>query len=331
LNDLRKTEDRRQQLIASYGLPKVFLAVHTGRMNFTSALLRLQLAVVLFYCTSQLHAQAPSLTAQQVINKMREAAGVTVMPNTVDTIKAGDAQTVVTGIASTITPTMDVLRRAVAAHDNLIITHEPSFYNHLDQDTIVKNDPVYQEKQAYIREHGLVLFRWHDGAHARKPDFIMEGWKQKAGWAVTKIEPEQPQMYISTPVTVNALAQKLQAATGARVVRVIGDPNLTVTKIAYMPGAPGAARQIVTLERDDVEVLVGGEVPEWETISYVWDAQQQGRHKAMILMGHFTSEEPGMETFATWLKAVLPGMKIDFIPAGEPYWLPGHPPAAKKQ
>jgi putative NIF3 family GTP cyclohydrolase 1 type 2 len=300
-------------------------------MKSVPVLLRLQLVIVLFSGASQLHAQAPTLTVEQVIAKMREAAGVTVMPNTVDTIKAGDPQTIVTGIASTITPTMDVLRKAVAAHDNLILTHEPSFYNHLDADTLFKNDPVYQEKQAYIREHGLVLFRWHDGAHARKPDFIMEGWKQKAGWVTTTIEPGQPEMYTSAPITVNALAQKLQAATGARVVRVIGDPNLTVTKIAYMPGAPGTARQIVTLERDDVEVLVGGEVPEWETISYVWDAQQQGRHKAMILMGHFTSEEPGMENFATWLKTVLPGMKIDFIPAGEPYWLPGHPPAANKK
>lgn len=299
-------------------------------MNSVSALLRLQLAAVLFASALQLHAQAPSLTVEQVIAKMREAAGVTVMPNTVDTIKAGDPQTVVTGIASTITPTMDVLRKAVAAHDNLILTHEPSFYNHLDADTLFKNDPVYQEKQAYIREHGLVLFRWHDGAHTRKPDFIMEGWKQKAGWTTAKIESGEPEMYTSAPITVNALAQKLQAATGARVVRVIGDPNLTVTKIAYAPGAPGEARQILALERDDIEVLVGGEIPEWETIAYVWDAQQQGRHKAMILMGHYTSEEPGMENFAAWLKTVLPGTKIDFIPAGESYWLPGHPPATKK-
>ena len=36
-----------------------------------------------------------------------------------------------------------------------------------------------------------------------------------------------------------------------------------------------------------------------------------------------------MDNCATWLKTVFPGMKIDFIPAGEPYWLPGHPPARR--
>ena len=262
-----------------------------------------------------------TLTAEQVMAKMREAAHITAAPNTVDTIKAGDPATVVTGIATTISPTMEVLRKAVAAGDNLIVTHEPSFYNHLDATDLYPGDAVLAEKMKYIADHKLVLFRWHDGAHARQPDFIMEGWKAKAGWASAHRAAGEPMLYTSAPVTVQALAAQLKKATGAQVVRVIGDPKLTVTKIAYAPGAPGAARQIKTLERDDVEVLVGGEVPEWETISYALDASQQGRHKALILMGHYTSEEPGMQTVAEWLKTVVPDVKVDFIPAGEPYWL----------
>lgn len=270
---------------------------------------------------SAMPAQQQARTAQQVIAAMRQAANITVAPNTVDTIKAGDANTVVTGIATTISPTMDVLRKAVAAGDNLVITHEPSFYNHQDKADLYPNDPVLAEKLKYIADHHLVLFRWHDGAHARQPDFIMEGWKATAGWTSAHRDPGEPMLYTSSPITVQALAAQLKRATGAKIVRVIGNPNLTVTKIAYAPGAPGPERQIKALERDDVEVLVGGEIPEWETISYAWDAQQQGRHKALILMGHYTSEGPGMAEVATWLKTVVPGMKVDFIPAGEPYWL----------
>jgi putative NIF3 family GTP cyclohydrolase 1 type 2 len=273
-----------------------------------------------------LSAQAQqAFTAEQVIAKMREAAGVTVAANTVDTIKAGEPTTVVTGIATTISPTMDVLRKAVAAHDNLIITHEPTFYNHLDADTLFKADPVYAEKMAYIHQHGLVIFRWHDGWHQRKPDGIAEGWMKKAGWQAYQHKDNQ-YFYTVPPTTVRALAQQLQAKMGNRIVRVIGDPSLPVSKVAYAPGAPGEARQILALERDDVDVLVGGEIPEWETISYAWDASQQGRHKALILLGHYTSEEPGMENCAEWLKTVFAGMKVDFIPAGEPYWLASHPP-----
>jgi putative NIF3 family GTP cyclohydrolase 1 type 2 len=272
-----------------------------------------------------LSAQAQqSLTAEQAIAKMREAAGVTVMPNTVDTIKAGDPSTVVTGIATVIAPTMEVLRKAVAAHDNLIITHEPTFYNHQDADTMFKNDPVYAEKMAYIREHGLVIFRWHDGWHARRPDGIAEGWVQKAGWQQYQHADNQ-YLFTLPAITVDQLAKQLTEKMGNRIVRVIGDPKLKVTKAAYAPGASGEARQIQALERDDVEVLVAGEIPEWETISYTLDAVQQGRRKALILLGHYTSEEPGMDNCAVWLKTVFPATHIDFIPAGEPYWLSGHP------
>jgi len=33
-----------------------------------------------------------------------------------------------------------------------------------------------------------------------------------------------------------------------------------------LPGAGGSASQIKMLERDDVEALLIGEVPEWETV-----------------------------------------------------------------
>lgn len=271
-----------------------------------------------------------TLTAEQVVAKLRMAAELKPLPQTVDTFKAGDPKTVVTGIATTISPTMDVLRKAVAAHDNLIITHEPSFYNHRDEDTLFRNDPVYQEKLAYIREHKLVLFRFHDGAHMHRPDFIMEGWKNKMGWTTSKRDGDGPELYTTNPIKLSALAAQLRKATGARAIRVVGNPDLVVTKLAYGPGSPGEARQIAALERDDVEVLIGGEIPEWETISYVWDAQQQGRHKAFILLGHYTSEEAGSNDLAKWLRGVLPGMKIDFIPAGEPYWIAGEPPASTR-
>jgi putative NIF3 family GTP cyclohydrolase 1 type 2 len=286
----------------------------------------LSLALFTFMCSPLAHTQT-SFTAEQVVAKMRAAGAITPATNTVDTFKAGDPTTVVTGIATTISPTMDVLRKAVAAHDNFIITHEPTFYNHQDADTLFKNDPVYLEKLKYIQDHKLIVFRWHDGAHSVKPDETMQAWQQKAEWTTAHREGNGPLLYTSAPITLKALALKLQATTGGRILRVIGDPNQTFTKLAYAPGAPGETTQVAVLERDDVEVLIGGEIPEWETISYAWDASQQGRHKALILLGHYTSEEPGMDVAATWLKTILPGTKIDFIPAGEPYWLPSHPPS----
>ena len=78
------------------------------------------------------------------------------------------------------------------------------------------------------------------------------------------------------------------------------------------------------MERDDVQALIVGEAPEWEAVEYARDATAEaragvGKPKALIVLGHEPSEEAGMQNCATWLKTKLPGMRIDFIPAGSPF------------
>lgn len=205
------------------------------------------------------------MTAQQAIDRIVKATGATLPAKTVDTIKAGDPNMPVTGIATAFWPTMDVLRRAVAAGDNLIVTHEPTFYNHLDENTFFVNDPVYKEKLAYIEEHHLVIWRFHDTWHMRRPDGIAEGFAAQAGW--TKNEnpgsiDEQGFFFTVPQTTLHALADDLQKKFHARVIRIIGDPEMKLTHVAYAPGASGEPVHIKLLERDDVEVLLIGEVPE---------------------------------------------------------------------
>jgi putative NIF3 family GTP cyclohydrolase 1 type 2 len=95
---------------------------------------------------------------------------------------------------------------------------------------------------------------------------------------------------------------------------------MKVAHVQYLPGAQDEVYQIKSLEREDVEVLVTGEVREWETVEYVRDAMLQKRHKALIMLGHEISEEAGMEGCARWLRTQFPGMRVNFISAGEPYW-----------
>jgi hypothetical protein len=55
------------------------------------------------------------LTAGRVVERIRNNADCTWSARTVDTIKAGDPDTPVTGIATTCFASMDVLRRAAAS------------------------------------------------------------------------------------------------------------------------------------------------------------------------------------------------------------------------
>src|SRR6187401_83865 len=111
---------------------------------------RIVASVVLVLCACLTgHAQqASTLTAREVIERIKTHVNVPWSEQTVDTFKAGDPDTPVTGVAVTMMATFDVIRRAAAAGQNLVITHEPTFYGHQDDVTALEQeqDAVYKAK-----------------------------------------------------------------------------------------------------------------------------------------------------------------------------------------
>lgn len=268
-------------------------------------------------------AAAEPLTAGQIIEQIKAHIGVAWREETVDTIKAGDPNTPVTGIATTMMATFDVIKRAQAEGKNLIITHEPTFYSHQDKSDVLEkeNDSVWADKLKFIVDHKMVIWRFHDHWHMRRPDGIMEGVLNALAWqkfynADTRL------VKLPSAVTLEALAADVQKKLGAKVLRVVGDKQMKVTTIAMQPGAGGPVGHRRALQRPEVEVLLIGEVPEWETIEYVNDAVAQGKRKALLLVGHIPSEQPGMENCAVWLKTFLTGVPIGFVATIEPFWTP---------
>jgi putative NIF3 family GTP cyclohydrolase 1 type 2 len=267
---------------------------------------------------------APSIaqkpTARQVVERIRQNLGVPWAEPTIDTFKDGNPDTPVTGIAVTMMATQDVLQRAAAAGDNFIITHEPTFYSHADAlDALEKaGDPVVAAKRAFIREHGLVVWRFHDNWHRRRPEGIQTGMVKKLGWE-KYAHADDPWTFTLPPTTVGALARVLSRRLDASALRIVGDPALRVTHVALTGGFPGFEAQRSLLARDDVELLVMGEAHEWETIPYATDAVTQGRHKAMIVLGHVPSEQAGMEEATRWIRGFVTEVPVQFIATKEPF------------
>jgi len=265
--------------------------------------------------------QATRPTAAQVIERIQKNAGVAWRSQTVDTFKAGDPDTPVTGIATTMMATYDVLRRAAAAGDNLIITHEPTFYGHKDETAALatENDAVLAAKQAFIEEHHLVVWRFHDHWHARRPDGIQTGMIRALGWEKFK-NANDDRLFVIPETTLDSLASNIKERLGIRTLRVVGDPALRVTKLAVNLGYPGFPGERHMLQRDDIEALVMGEGLEWETIEYGADAAAEGKHKALVILGHIPSEQAGMEDCAVWLRGFVTEVKVEFIATAEPFW-----------
>jgi len=264
---------------------------------------------------------ATTPTAQDVIDRIKAHVGVPWRVKTVDGIKAGAADTPVTAIATVMMATFDVLKRAAANRQNLVITHEPTFWSHPDDISLLGNDSLYLEKLAFIKQHGLVVFHFHDHWHALKPlDGIAVGMMRKLGWT-RYADADNPQRFTLPVTTLGALAHELATKLDDRTVRVVGDPNLPVRRAGsswgYFSQFPGIPQL-----NSDVDVMIVGETREWEIVEYAQDLVSAGRKKGLVILGHVVSEQWGMEYCAEWLKTFVSEVPVTFLPMHEPWWSP---------
>ena len=155
---------------------------------------------------------------------------------------------------------------------------------------------------------------------SRKPDPFATGLASVLGWTRYQVGDDVFR-YDVPAVTLTALADTLAKRLKARAgIRVIGDPQTRVRRIALLPGVSTLAAAMKSLPECDV--LLAGETREWETVEYAQDTVASGQKKGMIMLGRVLSEEPGMSICADWLKALVPEVPVRWMAAGDPYWRP---------
>jgi len=271
---------------------------------------------------------AAALSAQDVIDRIKQKSGIEWKADGVDTFKAGDPMTPVRGIASSAMATLDVLKKAVSAGANLIITAEPTFFSKADtaapaaarRGTPAAPDAVFTAKNDFIQKNNLVVWRFSDHWRARMPDPLVVGLSDALGWGKLRIA-DDPRRITMTGTTLEALASDLKKKLNSRGgIRVIGDPRLSVSKIGLLPGTTPVQTALSLFPL--VDVVIAGEVREWETAELARDKVSAGERKGLVLLGRVVSENPGMNECAKWLKTIVPEVRTTWIPVDDPYWRP---------
>jgi putative NIF3 family GTP cyclohydrolase 1 type 2 len=100
---------------------------------------------------------------------------------------------------------------------------------------------------------------------------------------------------------------------------MIGDLDQSCEKIVLLPGAVGGKSQIQTLHDEQPDLLICGELQEWETSEYVRDARAMGKKLSLIVLGHSVSEEPGLEWLKDWLQPKIGKVKVTHVPSLNPF------------
>jgi hypothetical protein len=279
-----------------------------------------------------------AISAQAIVDRIKQNVGVEWKPETVDTFKVGDPDTVVTGIVTTAMATMDVLKKAVAAGANFVITTEPTFYGRADgavpspgrgvgpgaapgaAATPPRPDAVVAAKRDFIAKHSLVVWRFSDHWRLRKPDPLAQGLADVLGWS-RLTAADDPRRVSIAAVRLDALAADIKKRLNVRGgVRVIGNPQTRVQTIGLLPGSTALQASLNVLP--GVDAIVAGEVREWETVEYARDVVAAGAPKGLILVGRVVSEDPGTKVCAAWIKTIVPELTTTWIAAGDPYWRP---------
>ncbi len=257
------------------------------------------------------------MKAGEIINFLESYSFEHDFSDTCDTFKSGSADVEVTKVAVAMFGTPDVIRQAKAFGAELLIVHEPLYYNHFDSRT---DDPIEAAKAKLLEDSGITVYRYHDHPHYSMPDLIAVGELNLLGLK-GEIKPSETfdlaRVYLNEPMTARQLAKHIEEKLNIKNVRIAGSTDKPITTVSCMFGAPGGLME--ELKRDVCEALIAGEVCEWALCEYARDASQLGYTKAVLTLGHVGSERAGMVYISDLLKARFADVEVQYFECGEVY------------
>lgn len=245
-----------------------------------------------------------------------------------DQVLWGPVDVECTGIVTTCFASADVIRQAHARGANLIICHEALFWNHGDHTCWLAGNKTFAAKRALLEECGITVWRLHDHIHSGIPedgrlvDGIFMGLADKLGWRdYVRGDTARPMEFEIPETSAGELARFLVGRLGLAGTRIVGDADARVRTVLVPMHLIGQFDNATTARMDSgFDCLVTMEATDFTTSEYVRDSAQLGLGKAMICIGHFNVEEPGMEYMLSWLpRAIGADVPASFVASGDPW------------
>ena len=260
-----------------------------------------------------------AFTVQQVIDLILKEVPNARRENTVDKIRSGSADQEITGIVTTMFPTIEVIEKTKKIGANFIIAHETPFYNNSDETEWLRDDDAYKYKVDLLNKYKIAIWRFHDNWHAHKPDGIAMGNLIKFGWE-KYYDPQNPRLItLPQPMTIKSIAEMAKRKLGISMVRVVGDLKQPCKTIYLAFGYMDPKMQIPVIQKIKPDLILSGETREWETVERVRDGLAMGQKTSLLVLSHSVSEEAGMEYLVNWLQQKVAGLKVTNIPSNNPF------------
>jgi putative NIF3 family GTP cyclohydrolase 1 type 2 len=271
-----------------------------------------------------------TITAREVIEKISQQLGANWKDSTTDVFNTGNPDTVVTGIATSFSPSIEVLQQCVRGGKNLIITQQPAYY--LETEEYLQHDPTFLFKKEFIEKNKLVIWRFYDNWNARPVDGQLLGLARALGWDNFHISGSlsgemgyvKNSRYFNLPEKkLSERIKEIEERLKINALRVIGNPDTKIKKASLSNSMFKLTELQEILQVPDIDLIVIAEAIEWESCEYFRDyLTWKGDNKALILIGREAAEDPGYNEVDIWLKTFIHEVPVEWISTKEPFWIP---------
>lgn len=229
----------------------------------------------------------------------------------VDHWKAGDPKAEVTGIAVGWMSWVWALEQAKALGCNVFITHEPTFYHHLDTDPTILDWPEVKAKQEKIRELGISVLRCHDLWDQMPNIGIPDSWGKKLGLGQPIAGEGYYRVYDGQGRPALEIARDMAARVkdlGQEAVQIIGPTNRLVHRIVVGTGAITPYRHMLLEYQADLVICTDDGFTYWRDGAHAIDTGE-----TVLVFHHHVAEDYGLELLSDHLAAKFAPLPVHFI------------------
>ena len=231
---------------------------------------------------------------------------------TVDTFKSGNPEAEVKGIAVAWMSYTWALKRALELGLNMFITHEPTYFEHRDNDPGMFEIGGVSKKKRFIDESGIIILRCHD-LWDRYPDIgITDGWAKQLGFSNPVFKDGYFRVFDVAGRTAGDVARQVAKNVlplGQEAVQFIGEESARVKRVAIGYGAGTPYRHFITELKADLAICSDDGFKFWRDGALAIDLGLP-----VIVVNHPVTEENGIKLLAEHLAEHFPQVPVTHIP-----------------
>ena len=153
-------------------------------------------------------------------------------------------------------------------------------------------------------------------------DGIFHGVMITLGWEkYLCCDPSRPMVFEMPETSVKEIGRLIMEKFHLTGLKMLGNTEAKVKKVAIASHILGGDNDMITwIDQEKIDLLISMELIDFTVSEYIRDSAMLGMPKAILAVGHFNTEEPGMEYMVSYIPEALgEAVPCRYIQSGDMY------------